>query len=215
MKTQNLRDCSIKVLRYEAKFENTAKQTDEAAQDRAKAGAQGRSEEIRCRDGHTQGPEAIEPHRLSSEPIASFLQAALWRFVAAICKLARSSRHWIDGQRSSQLNQELSAMAKKKKRTVLYSSAGKKLYAVRDAKGEFVDIRVIGPRLRMSGRRARPSWRRRPRRRRQRRRPRRRSPRRRRNRPNVASSRGLSLRRSQRQRDCDLAGSTPSGSMRP
>jgi hypothetical protein len=31
-------------------------------------------------------------------------------------------------------------MAKKKKRTVMYSSAGKKLYAVRDAKGEFVDI---------------------------------------------------------------------------
>jgi hypothetical protein len=29
---------------------------------------------------------------------------------------------------------------KKKKRTVMYSSAGKKLYAVRDAKGEFVDI---------------------------------------------------------------------------
>jgi hypothetical protein len=32
-------------------------------------------------------------------------------------------------------------MAKKKsKRTVMYSSAGKKLYAVRDAKGEFKDI---------------------------------------------------------------------------
>ncbi|HEY4234436.1 MAG TPA: hypothetical protein VGM76_13470 [Lacipirellulaceae bacterium] len=29
---------------------------------------------------------------------------------------------------------------KKKKRTVMHSSAGKKLYAVRDAKGEFVDI---------------------------------------------------------------------------
>ncbi len=27
-----------------------------------------------------------------------------------------------------------------KKRTVMYSSAGKKLYAVRDAKGEFTDI---------------------------------------------------------------------------
>jgi hypothetical protein len=31
-------------------------------------------------------------------------------------------------------------MAKKKKRTVMYSSADKKLYAVRDAKGEFADI---------------------------------------------------------------------------
>lgn len=28
----------------------------------------------------------------------------------------------------------------KKKRTVMYSKAGKKLYAVRDEKGEFVDI---------------------------------------------------------------------------
>jgi len=35
--------------------------------------------------------------------------------------------------------QESLRMAKKK-RTVLYSSAGKKLYAVRDEKGEFVDI---------------------------------------------------------------------------
>jgi hypothetical protein len=33
-------------------------------------------------------------------------------------------------------------MAKKKKRTVMYSSAGKKLYAVRDAKGEFTDIQT-------------------------------------------------------------------------
>lgn len=30
----------------------------------------------------------------------------------------------------------------KKKRTVMYSSAGKKLYAVRDEKGEFTDIQT-------------------------------------------------------------------------
>ncbi len=30
----------------------------------------------------------------------------------------------------------------KKKRTVMYSSAGKKLYAVRDEKGEFIDIQT-------------------------------------------------------------------------
>jgi hypothetical protein len=30
----------------------------------------------------------------------------------------------------------------KKKRTVMYSSAGKKLYAVRDEKGEFADIQT-------------------------------------------------------------------------
>jgi DNA-binding protein HU-beta len=34
------------------------------------------------------------------------------------------------------------AKKKKSKRTVLHSSAGKKLYAVRDAKGEFEDIQT-------------------------------------------------------------------------
>jgi DNA-binding protein HU-beta len=34
------------------------------------------------------------------------------------------------------------AKKKKSKRTVMYSSGGKKLYAVRDAKGEFEDIQT-------------------------------------------------------------------------
>jgi hypothetical protein len=49
------------------------------------------------------------------------------------------------GRRAVLINpvQEHSTIVKKKnKRTVMYSSAGKKLYAVRDAKGEFMDIQT-------------------------------------------------------------------------
>ena len=50
----------------------------------------------------------------------------------------RPTSSWHDGRHNCQ--KAVMTMAAKAKRTTLRSSAGKKLYAVRDAKGKFKDI---------------------------------------------------------------------------